>query len=409
MKQARRIFRTTGLLIALAGITLCLAGTAFAVTTAANHIIQNEVTVSFSDAGGTAQTPVTDTVDITVSLVASAPTLSTPTNLTTDSATPAYYTYELTATANGPDAYDLAGSVTTETAGITGGTSSIDFLYDPVGAGIPTDYVAVPSDQLSLGATTVADATGTIAAAGNTIITVPNDNTNDGQVNGIEGGDFVWINNQLFEVDSVDDSNNSTPNGTSTITVIGNGTATAITITDLIAERQEFILEVTPGTVTDTTTQYITVDITVDGGPPTDQTVTEVTVAALTVDKKVAVDPTNLDDDSGGYADTANAAPGDTLIYRITITNSGSADATSVVITDPAVPFTVYTNGKARASSTLNDTYGSATTSPLTDPDDAPGTDKYNHNVGTGLVTYDVGTIPAGESRLLFFQVTVQE
>lgn len=394
MRTTLHTSRIMGLLLALTGMALAMAGNAFAANTAANHIIRNTVTVNYNDAGGNPQAAITDSVDITVLLVAKAPTLSAPADGITDSATPEDYIYTLTATANGPDTYDLAVGTITESAGITNGTSTATFLQGGV---------AIPSNQLTLGASTVAVA-GSIADSGNTAITVPNDNADDGMVNGIAAGDFVVINNQLFEVFSVDDSNWGTPNGMSTITVIGNGTTTAIAVTDQIGEQQTFTLRVTPGSVTSTSDETIDVTISVDGGPPTgppnDTTRTTVQVAALTVSKEVST--------NGGstFANSANAAPGATLTYRITVHNSGTANATSVIITDPLVPFTVYTDGSAKASSTNDDTYAAAPTS-LTDLNAAD--DGYDFNVTTGNeATYNVGTIPAGEYRLLFFQVTVQ-
>lgn len=386
MKTTLHTFRITGLFLVLAG--MALAGNAFAANTAANHIIRNTVTVTYDDAGGNPQAPVTDSVDITVLLVPKAPALSSPTDGTTDSATPYDYTYTLTATANGPDRYDLTAAAPVESAGISGSTTS--FWQ---GASSIT-YV-------DLGASTVAIAGTVDGTLGNsTVITVPSDNNNaDSMVNGIEVGDTVIIGGLPFTVTAINDTNGGVPNTTSTITVEGTGTANAaIIVTDLIAEQQTFTLRVTPGTVTSTSDETVDVTISVDGGPPTDATRTTVQVAALRVTKEVSTDGTN-------FAASANAAPGATLTYRITVENNGSADATSVVITDPLAPFTVYTGGSAKASSTNLDTYGSATNSDLTDASDSP-TDEYDFTAG--LATYDVGTIPAGQFRLFFFQVTVQ-
>lgn len=401
MKNARRIFRITGLMMTLTGIALCLAGNAFAANTAANHLIRNTVTVNFNDAGGNPQTPVTDFVEITVSRVDSAPILSAPTDGITDSATPYEYTYTLTATANGPDTYQLAVDLVTESADISGSTAS--FLQGGV---------AIPGpNQLTLGASTVGTAVTLDGTLGNTTdITVPSDASNaDSAVNGIAIGDYVVIQNTLFKVANINDTNGGVFNATSTITVEGTGTANVNAIaTDLIAEQQPFTLRVTPGTVTDTTDQTIDVDISVDKALATealDSTQTTVQVAALSVTKEVAVDADNNGAEDGVYAASVNAAPGSGLIYRITVTNNGSADATSVVITDPLVLFTTYVGGSARASSTLNDTIGSGAV--LTDLDAAD--DGYDFDVTTpSEATYSVGTIPSTESRLLFFRVTVQ-
>ncbi len=407
MKKTRRTFRTIGLLIALTGISLCLAGNSMAApNTAANHIIRNTVTVSFDDAGGNAQTPVSDFIEVTVSLVESAPILSDPTDGTTDSATPYDYTYTLTSTANGPATYQLAVDLTTASAFISGSTT--EFLQGGV--------AIVGPNQLPLGASTVASAVTLGGAVGNTTdITVPSDDLNtDSAVNGIAIGDFVVIQDTLFKVTNINDTNGGAFNATSTITVEGTGTANVNAIvTNLIAEQQTFTLRVTPGTVTDTTDQTIDVDISVDKALATealDSTQTTVQVAALSVTKEVAVDADNNGIEDGPYAATANAAPGNTLIYRITVTNNGSANATNVVITDPLVAFTLYTNLSAKSSSISDSKYLAGTG--LTDLSDSP-VDEYEFTAGD-VATYEVGTIPPDQTnnilnhRLLFFSVTVQ-
>jgi uncharacterized repeat protein (TIGR01451 family) len=93
------------------------------------------------------------------------------------------------------------------------------------------------------------------------------------------------------------------------------------------------------------------------------------------------------------------------LTYRVTVTNSGSGDAINVEITDPMPGFTAYVNNSARADTTVGRTYAGAVT-PLTDID--TDGDGYDFNVTAGdTATYAAGTIGAGNSVLLFFQVTI--
>ena len=94
-----------------------------AANTASNTPIRNTATVRYNDAGGTAQTPVTAQADVTVTLVAAAPTLKAPADQSTTPGTPVTYNYTITANANGPDTYNLSRTIT-ESAGITPGTST---------------------------------------------------------------------------------------------------------------------------------------------------------------------------------------------------------------------------------------------------------------------------------------------
>ena len=156
--------------------------------TAANALIHNTATVNYKDAGGTAQAPVAASADVTVTLVAAAPNLSAPADQNTAPGTPVTYNYTITATANGPDTYNLSRTIA-ESAGITPGTST-----------------AVPSvGSVLLGASTFA-LPATIAAGGTTAITVPSDGVSDGNVNGIVAGNTVVIAGATYTVASVVDN-----------------------------------------------------------------------------------------------------------------------------------------------------------------------------------------------------------
>lgn len=391
--MTRQINVFTGPVRTIAGAMALTALVAFGIAppaeanTAANTTIRNTVTVNFDDTAGTPMTAVTDDVDVTVTLVESTPTLSAPADGSTDPATGEVYSYTLTATANGPDTYNLTEASVTDSAG--------DFA---VGS---TTTFSTPS--LTLGATTVATA-GNIAAAGTTAITVPSDSAVGGGVNGIIAGDTVVINGQVFTVDSVTD-NGGAP-GTSTITVNGNGTLTAIAVGDVIGEQQSFTLTVNPGTLVASPSSPVTVTVAINArddaaaaNAATDTTITTITFPALDVVKEVSTD--------GGATFSAGpvgAAPAATLTYRVTVTNSGSSAASSVLLTDPAPQFTTYVPGSAKSDTTTGTTYAAAATS-LTDGVDGDG---YDFNVTTGnTATFNAGTVNAGSSVLLFFQVTI--
>ena len=352
--------------------------------TAANALIHNTATVNYKDAGGTAQAPVAASADVTVTLVAAAPNLSAPADQNTAPGTPVTYNYTITATANGPDTYNLSRTIA-ESAGITPGTST-----------------AVPSvGSILLGASTFA-LPATIAAGGTTAITVPSDGVSDGNVNGIVAGNTVVIAGATYTVASVVDN----AGGTSTISVTGNGTASALLpYGTLIAGQKTFSVLVTPGTVTATTNQTVTVDVkatsaAVPAISSTDQTITTVLVASLSVVKEVSKD-------GNSWSVATTAAPGTLLYYRITVTNNGGANATSVVITDPLTTYTTYVTGSGKRATGAASTYAAA---PITLTDAADG-DGYDWAITTpGTVTYNVGTLlplPANAAQL-FFQANVR-
>ncbi|HLE96472.1 MAG TPA: choice-of-anchor P family protein [Candidatus Thermoplasmatota archaeon] len=84
----------------------------------------------------------------------------------------------------------------------------------------------------------------------------------------------------------------------------------------------------------------------------------------------------------GDFADAADAAPGDTLQYRLVYSNTGDAPATEVKVEDRVPEHTTYLD-----------------CSPL----------PCGIDVGTGNVTWDVGTVEIGGERALFFNVTLDD
>lgn len=340
--------------------TAFTAASAFAAApwTAANNIIRNTVTVKYQDAGSNQMPDIVRTVDITVNLVPTTPTLSIATNLlvtpadqTINSAATAGYSYALTSNANGPDTYNLSAVVTTELLKGAGSTA--------------TTSVA----NLDLGATSVAAGV-TITAAGTTAITVPSDSANDGIVNGIAVGDTVVIDGKIFVVAAAGIVDNGGTPGTSTITVNGNGTDAAVTVGMTIGEMKTFTLTVDPGTLnfgTDPPTDQTIVatvtaqNVATSGTPAvaaaaaTDATTTTVTVAALTVNKYVRNVTTPV---VGGatlalagvtyYTTGVGGKPGEILEYAIEIINTGSGEAKDVRIEDPIATFTTYVSGSMK-------------------------------------------------------------
>jgi uncharacterized repeat protein (TIGR01451 family) len=91
-------------------------------------------------------------------------------------------------------------------------------------------------------------------------------------------------------------------------------------------------------------------------------------------------------------ADKAQAAPGDTIRYTINYANTGSATATNVVISDTIPSAVTYTANSVKVN-------GAAKT-------DAADGD--NVTVASGVITISLGTVTAGASGTITFDVTVK-
>jgi len=386
-------------------------GTQAWANTAANSGILNTVSVAFNDAGGTAQTPITASVTVTVNLVPASPTLSAPADQTIASGGTATYNYTLTNNSNGIETFTLTTS-DTPSAGITPGTST-----------------ATPSPaSVTVGASTVAVAT-TIAASGNTTITVPSDLTPDSSINGLVAGNKVMIGGQLFTIASIgsDTVGTDVPNGTTTITVTGNGAALAVTVGELIDQQVAFTLAVTSGTdTTSNVNQTDTVVLTAtDGAHPTatanDSTTTTVAGVGLTVTKYVR----NVGNAAGNSAGTGSLVfggstyytggvtgnPSDTLEYLIQVVKGSSAStATSVIVSDPVLNFVTYTASSLKIDA-CNGTLAAAT--------DTADADQGTYTAGTNTVSFypgaggkgspaTGGSIAASTTCSMVYRVTIQ-
>lgn len=87
-------------------------------------------------------------------------------------------------------------------------------------------------------------------------------------------------------------------------------------------------------------------------------------------------------------------APGATLTYTMVVTNGGSGNATSVVLTDPIPTNTTYVG-----SSIVQDGTGRS---------DGADADSADYNISNpGKVTVNIGTLAPGGSTTLSFQVTI--
>ncbi|HKQ62682.1 MAG TPA: hypothetical protein VJS92_15435 [Candidatus Polarisedimenticolaceae bacterium] len=169
--------------------------------------------------------------------------------------------------------------------------------------------------------------------------------------------------------------------------LVDNGGAPAVDTGSLTANGQRTILvcvQVPAGTAdgtVDNTTATVTSSF--DNGQ-TDSATDTTTINApnLSVSKTVAP--------------PGNQPPGTVLTYTITISNNGSATASSVQLTDPIPASTTYQAGTIVRDSVAQ-----------TDANDPP-TDNSQYDSGGNRVVVDVGTLAPGDSTTVVFSVQIQ-
>jgi hypothetical protein len=351
-------------------------------------------------------------VNVKVSLVASIPTLAgiagpnsaPPADNTVAEGQPSTAQYSLTATANGPDTYNLTS--TNAPVNITGAIT-VSFKQ-----GVNT------VTAITLGAT----AAQVQANVGATTITVPADGIADNNLNGIANGDFVVIGTNIYKVNVTDNAT-----GTSTITLIAgtlpDGTAAPTTLAaivpvgTLIAEMQAFDMTIANvGSKTNTATAA-TIDVTTKATSATNNAlvatdVHRTNVVNVTFEKFVRNVTTAASNPGVGgvlingqtYYPTqgtlVSAVSGDTLEYAIRATAPAAVALAGVSITDAVPTFTSYVANSTRLNGIT--VAGDGATSPL-----AAGL-IVDDNPARAANAAASGNIAAGKSAVVIFQVTVQ-
>jgi len=366
---------------------------------AANTRIINSVTVSYND--GTGTKTATASVTVTVALVPAIPTVIPGPPQTTSYGGPLTSltnSFTVTATANGPDTYNINSA-------ITGSTNTIGPTATP------------QSSTVFLGATVTGSGSSTTA------IVVPSDGTSDNSVNGIQAGSTVVIGIDTRTVQSVVDN----ASGTSVINLSA-ALSSAPAVGVVVAEQKIVLVNVTAGNIGTTGTNItVTKDITVTSTTNSGITITSGTVtdtytsgtASLSKFVRNVTAPAAGTGSPFVYSSTnyyqagITARPGDTLEYMLVANNNGTGQVTSAVITDTLPTTYVALKSGVYSSGTRDITYinESGVASYLTQ---GSGDDQATYaspiltvNVGTGATSSSGGTIAAGATVRVFYQVTV--
>ena len=396
----------TGAFVVLLAMIFALSAVPAWSNTAANTQIINQAQISFND--GTKTQIVFSSVAVKVTLVPSAPVVLKGSDQTTQYTgvdTQLNNTFTITATANGPDTYDLAPNLT----GTNGNTLSA-----------PSFGTILPSNPITLGASVVV-VDGTHASTTTTLY-VPSDGTADSVVNEIQADDWVVVGaNSAVQVQSVSDPGGS---GIATIilkTALGLGAPGAGT---LVAEQKTVTVNVKSGTITTygasiVITKTLTATSTSGSKPSTtSDTVTDTYTSGLVSFAKYVRNVTTSAAGTGTvysynsvnyYSDGVVANPGNILEYVLVAKSIGTGYVSSSVITDVLPSSYVslktgayfgatditYVNEAGVANYLTMSAQGSYVAPNLT------------VNVGTGATSSSGGTIASGKSVLILYQVIV--
>lgn len=347
----KRLFHTLAIPIIWIALALFLTPAASHAATAAGTKITNTASVTWS---GATTTP-TASVDVTVLLKATAPTVayvSTSPSTTVGAGSDVTITYTATSTANGADSYTL---------NLTSAQSSTDL-------GAPT-FAGTNPVSVALGASM---ALSDVAASNSVVIPgVAADH-------GLAAGETVLIGGTPYTINTAVEAG-----GNTTITLYDFGTTTDASVTmtagDPIYERRSLTFDMTTGLFTggsadETHTLTLTATSVADNtqiGSVINPTIT-VARATLTITKS---------------ANPVTGQPGATITYTITVTNSGTSAAANVTVTDAPPAFTSY----VADSTTLN-------AAAIGTPDG-----------GTPPLAagYNIGSLAGGATATLTFQVTI--
>jgi uncharacterized repeat protein (TIGR01451 family) len=288
-------------------------------------------------------------------------------------------------------------------ASYTAGTTDIYFrVLSPATAATDTIHDAVTVNQVR-SLTFTPNNTGSIYSGGTVVYS--HTLTNTGNVT--EGNGTVSIvtlvdlNTQLgwTTVEYYDANNNGVLDSTDPVipvaglqVLIAAGLAPGASIT--IFDKVTAPPGAPVGIVDTTTVTLTTVNGTYTSVVPSVATVTDSTtviVGNVTLVKAQGLDLTCSGTPTGGYSTatiSTGAVPGVCIDYQITVTNIGSANATSVIVSDATPAFTVL-----------------STTAPAT----TVGTVTAPASGASGTVVATVGTLTAGQSAVLTFGVKIQQ
>ena len=271
-----------------------LASPVVVASTASNTTIGNIAMVNYNDGAGSPQPAVSASASAAVTLLPSAPNLSSPVTQMIAQGSSATLTYFITGTANGPDTYSLSAPVT------------------PTNASAVTASFSTP---IVLGGTTLAAQ----AVAGNTSITVPYDgNPSNTNVNGatLPVGSVIVVGGNLYTIASI--VKNSGAN-TAVVGLTAAISGATVAVGTIVGEQKTFTVTVPSGTIASGGSGSQSVSLTATSVTAPNPATTQATPTVITVNR-----PT-LDVDASITASQYDALTDGLLTLRYLFGLTGSA------------------------------------------------------------------------------------
>jgi hypothetical protein len=362
----------------------------------------------------------TTSVSVTVNTIAALPTVTNPLGETVAPGGSVTYTYILKSNSNGLDTYTASGPTNAAT-GVSAATATTSpgsvTLWGGIALGSGADTITVPfgtTSSLTAGVSTVQIEASTYTVAA------------------ITPGAAAYTNGSGNLVAEIPTTLTLAPIGVSP--AIASGSVTAGT---QVGEYKTTALTVTfnagTPTVVETVGTYATHFTITTGALPTALTLTttDVTTTVTYTNGRATIisyvrnitvpngtgTTTYIYNSNTYYATTSGvtAKPGDILEYILVATNSGSVPISASVVTD--VPQTNFVTFRDNAYGTGKEITYVSDTNVVTTLSKASDGDQADYNIttpntltvyaGMGATNTAGGTIPAGKSVLVLYQVTV--
>lgn len=355
--------------VQLSTVLLCLCAPLSALaSTAANTLITNEVNISWQNASGSTTRTDSASVSLKVNLVPALPTIALAvesTTLETTEDTVVELLYTVTATANGPDTYQIA--------------------IDNVERNNMVDDAQIENgtpQTITLGATTLA----LDAKNGDSFITVPLDAANDSgsntSINGISEGMTLLIGANTYQVGAIDKASTIDESAnTARIPLTSSIEGDTVPMGSIVGEQQQIALSVRTDFISESHNKgqhIVALALTSEADGNINGTGGESTQATLNVSQpllsinKYARNTTSPNFNKGAPSYTVNGTdyyvndvsgnPGDVIEYLVVIDNTheDSSTATNIIVKDTIPPFTtlktdsIYLSENASANSGVN-------------------------------------------------------
>jgi len=384
--------------------------------TAAGTVLTNSVTVDYNDAGGTAQTQLTASVDVTVALVPVVAWGAAPTGQTTSSGgtLPATYSINLTNVGNGSDSYNITdttiqtctvGALSAESfafttpltlgATVTAAAASFDGVDTtiPVSNLVVADFADGDTVVISDGATTFTVVGAKVSA---TQLAVSGDQTAAFNAAGLQVGERVSY----------------SYGATGTAGTLSGGATTCDHEHTLTADGTQAAANGGNAETQDSVNGWVT-------------TVNGVTLAVAKYVRNVTTASRNTGAVAvtyGGvdyYAAGVLGNPGETLEYLVVITNGSAGDSTGVEFNDTLPEFTTYTTSSIAVDTNGDETFDVTLPGSETEADGEAGIVTQtgqaiqifagtggNENTDTGGSITSVSTAPNNKSAVRY-QITI--